>query len=321
MLPVTIVTPVFNGARFIDETLTSLLAQRYEALSVIVVDDGSTDATPEILARYSARLRIIRQTNSGESAAVNRGVGASTSDWVCVVNADDMIDRDWIATAMAQVAADPNLVCVYPDYRIIDAEGRRLRVVRALDYDYAVMLEQHYCFIGPGAVFRCSVFGLEGVRSSRFPLNGDFDSWLRLGLRGSMKHVPEIMASWREHGDGTSSATRNAAMAAARIALIETFYARPGLPQKIFDMRARALSSAYYCAAILTLRDAAVPGRRYALRSLLFKPRWPRHYLPERRRSLKLMIYLLGLPLTRPLKSWFCTWMRLRGKDNSLDWR
>lgn len=222
----------------------------------------------------------------------------------------DMAVRGQIAPAVG----------VYPDYRIIDAYGMTLRVVRTQDYDYRMMLEQHLCMIGPGAVFRQSAFGVEAVRSPALPLNDDFDAWLRLGLRGPLRRVAAVKASWREHGESTSLTMRNARLAAARIELVQAFFARADLPVEIRALEPQALSAAYYCAATLALHDPAVPGRRYAWRSLCCKQHWPQHILPERRRSLKLMVYLLGLPWTFPLKSVYRRWLEWRGRGAQLDW-
>ncbi len=317
---VTIVTPVYNGERFLPQTLAALCAQTYLPLHRIVVDDGSTDTTPLILEDYAGLVEVIRQDNAGEAQAVNRGIRAAGTDYICVVNADDLIDADWIEQAMTVLTDHPELVGVYPDYRIIDAQGETLRVVRTHDYDYRMMLEQHLCMIGPGAVFRQSAFGVEAVRSPALPLNGDFDAWLRLGLRGPLRRVAEVKASWREHGGATSLTMRNARLAAARIELVRGFFARDDLPVEIRVLEPQALSAAYYCAATLALHDPAVPGRRYAWRSLCCKQRWPQHILPERRRSLKLMLYLLGLPWTLPLKSVYRRWLAWRGCGAQLDW-
>lgn len=87
---VSCVVPVYQGERFLGEALDSILAQGYEPLEVVVVDDGSTDGTPEVAASYGDRIRYIRQANAGPAAARNRGVEASRGEFVAFLDADDL---------------------------------------------------------------------------------------------------------------------------------------------------------------------------------------------------------------------------------------
>lgn len=316
--PVTIITPVYNGAAFIEETLRSVLAQAYPDLEYIVVDDGSTDSTPEIVARFAPRVRVLRQRNSGEPAAVNTGIAAASNDVIAVVNADDPILPGLIEKACGLLADRPELVAVYPDWLCIDQHGATTVVMRTPDYDYRLMLEEHYCIPGPGTFFRRSAFGPEPVRSLEFPLNGDFDAWLRLGLTGPMQRIPEALATWRRHGQNTSTTQQTASMAAARIRLIEALFRRPHLPASVRELEAQALSAAYYFAAVIALHDARVPARRYLLESLRYKFWWPRRIAPGRRRSWKIVLYLLSSPASRPLKRLYGRYLRARGFRHDL---
>jgi glycosyltransferase involved in cell wall biosynthesis len=317
-LPVTIVTPVYNGERYLEETLTSVLDQGYADLEYVVVDDGSTDATPQILRRYAARIKSLRQENRGEPAAVNAGVRAASNDIVGVVNADDPVLPGLVQTASRVLAEDEALVAVYPDWQAIDEHGAVLAACRTPDYDFRLMLEAHYCIPGPGTFFRRSAFGKEAVRSADFPLNGDFESWLRLGLRGPMQRIPSVLASWRRHAANTSLTHRSAAMAQARIRLIDAFFARGDLPDTVRALEAQSKSAAYYFAAVLALHDRAVPARRYLWRSFAWKPFWPARLRPERRRSAKLICYLSLLPFSHPLQAIYSRYLDRRGIDNEL---
>jgi glycosyltransferase involved in cell wall biosynthesis len=94
---ISCIVPVFNGARFLAEAIDSILGQSLAPGEVIVVDDGSTDSTPEVAARYGGRVTYVRQDNAGPSAARNRGVLRSRGDFVAFLDADDLWHPDKLA--------------------------------------------------------------------------------------------------------------------------------------------------------------------------------------------------------------------------------
>jgi glycosyltransferase involved in cell wall biosynthesis len=315
---VTIVTPVYNGARYLEQTLVSVLEQSYPSLEYIVVDDGSTDCTAQILQRFGGRVTVLSQANAGESTAVNVGVAAASNDLVCVVNADDPILPGLLEAAVEILHHDPSLVAAYPDWRMIDAEGETITEICSREYDYRMMLEEHYCIPGPGTVFRRSAFAGETVRSVAFPLNGDFEAWLRLGLKGPMQRVPQVLACWRRHAAGTSMSSRSSALANARAQSMACLFTRADLTPEVRDLKGQAMSAAYYNAAILALHDRSVPARRYLLKSLVAKAVWPKRLSIERQRSWKLMVYLMLLPLSGPLKTAYARYLQWRGIEHQL---
>lgn len=105
---VSVVTPVFNGARFLDEAARSVLTQTWTNLEWVVVDDGSTDATPAILAALDdSRVRVIRQANSGVGAARNAGIDAARGEFIAFMDADDVLPPNSIEERAGVLAGDP----------------------------------------------------------------------------------------------------------------------------------------------------------------------------------------------------------------------
>ena len=298
--PITVVTPVFNGAAWIAKTVESVLAQDHPGgIEYIVLDDGSTDATLDVLAPYRHRgVRVLSHPNMGEARTVNRGAELASHDLFAVVNADDPVLPGW-ARAMAEAfAADPGLSAAYPDWLMIDAEGRVLDEIRTQEFDYAVLLGQHFCIPGPGAVLRLSHLRGEPVRDPARRTSSDYDLWLRLGLHGRLRRVPCVLATWRRHAAGTSSAARGRAMAEDKIGTIRAFLARPDLPPEVRALGDQALSAAYLNAAMLGLRAPGIPALRYALLSYWHKPRWARGVVRQQRRSLPHLAYAAAQPLS-----------------------
>ena len=106
---VSCIVPVFNGERYLREALDSILAQTYQALDVIVVDDGSTDATATIARSYGAQVRHLYQENAGAPAARNHGLRAARGELIAFLDADDLWHPEKLARQMARFAADPGL--------------------------------------------------------------------------------------------------------------------------------------------------------------------------------------------------------------------
>ncbi len=298
--PITIVTPVFNGAAWIGETLESVLAQDYSGeLEMIVLDDGSTDGTRDVLAPYAERgVRIVSHTNMGEARTVNRGAAMASHDLFAVVNADDPVLPGWASGMAEAFVADPDLSAAYPDWRRIDARGQLLDEVRTEEFDYTVLFAQHFCLVGPGAVLRLSHLRGAPVRDPARGTSSDYDLWLRLALHGHMRRVPRVLATWRRHAGGTSSAGRGRAMAADRIGTIRALLARADLPPDVRALGPMALSAAYLNAALLGLRAPGVPALRYAVLCFWHKPIWPARVVRQQRRSIPHLAYAVAQPVS-----------------------
>ncbi len=163
------------------------------------------------------------------------------------------------------------------------------------------MIEQFVCIPGPGAFFRKSALNGEAARNPDCRYAGDFEMWLRLGLRGPMARIPQILATWRLHDAGATQTQRNPESASNRIAIVRGLFDRPDLPECARAVRRQALSTAYYAAGLVAIHNSKVPGRRYFMLSFLHKPIWPRGFLPKVRRSWLRIAYVFGMPITKGL--------------------
>jgi len=128
---VSIIIPVYNCEKYIRECVESALAQDYEQVEVIVVDDGSTDATPRILKEFGDRICYIHQENQGAAAAFNHGLRVSNGSFVSWLSGDDVFLPDKIKRQINKFQEDPDLAAVYTDYIRIDAEGHELEIVHS----------------------------------------------------------------------------------------------------------------------------------------------------------------------------------------------
>ena len=119
----TVLVTSYNGGPYLTECVDSALAQQHEPLEVVVVDDGSTDGSPDVLRGYGDRIVAVLKKNGGQTTAINAGFAKATGDIVCIVDGDDVLDPDAIPRAVG-LFADPDVVKVHWQLREIDDESR-----------------------------------------------------------------------------------------------------------------------------------------------------------------------------------------------------
>ena len=232
---VTALVPAYNAAAWLAETLDSALAQSFRDFEVVVVDDGSSDATGAIADRYAAqhpeRIRVIHQANAGLPAARNAAIAAARGEYLALLDADDVWRPDHLQRAVAALDADPGLGLVHANIERIDAEGRTIEVCgprwRGVADPYAALalrLEHVSC---PTAVFRRSAVEAVGGFDLRFTGLGceDRDLWLRIVERFGIRYLDHVTAGYRMHG-GSMSANHER-MGKARQCLLDKLRATP----------------------------------------------------------------------------------------------
>lgn len=248
---VTILTPTYNCARFIGETVESILSQDYQHIEYIVLDDGSTDNTQEILNKYRGKVQIIRHKNTGEQLTVNKGLKRVSGKYYMIVNADDPLYPNAVSILVCAMEAHPNVLCAYPDWYSINEDGAKKAHISSREYDFAYMVRHHTCLPSVGSMFRTSVIENIGLRDASFRWLGDFDYWLRIGLAGTMMRVPVTLASWR-HREGQASNDRSRARADEHTRIIEKLYSLPNIPQPILNVKHEAIAWSHLVAAAVT---------------------------------------------------------------------
>lgn len=204
MTRVSVIIPVYNGAATVAEAIASALAQTRADLEVIVVDDGSTDATPAILQRFGDRIRVIRRPNGGISAARNSGVAVATGQYLAFLDCDDLWEPAMADRCAAALDAHPECVMAYTNLALIDSDGRDLGsalIGPGLDHapELAEMLERLWPIMPSAVMVRRSAFAAAGGFSEEFRSYGfeDVIFWLRLRELGPFWFIPERLVRWR----------------------------------------------------------------------------------------------------------------------------
>ena len=269
----SVITAVYNGSDYIEETIKSVLKCCSEIdFEYIVLNDGSTDNTLEILKKYENKIRIINKSNSGESDSVSIGFREAIGDLLLVVSADDPLFTEKLFTSIfEQFNQNDNLMAVYPDWQMIDAVGNVIKVIKVPDYSDNLLIGRCVTLPGPGVVFRKSAALKLNGRNPKWTYVGDYDFWLRLSRLGEIRHRAEVLAQWRHHPSSTSVSKRGLKMAKERIQVIEDFLANNQVSSSLKNM---ALGNAYYMAARISYFDKNIPAKKYLLESFKNRKGW-----------------------------------------------
>jgi glycosyltransferase involved in cell wall biosynthesis len=187
---VTVLIPAFNKEQFIAEAIESALAQTYPAIEVVVVDDGSTDATAAIVRRYGDRVRLVTQANAGAARARNVGIRAAEGELVAFLDADDLWTVEKLATQMRILERNPEVVLVSSRADLIDANGTRLPgstdVGRSRAYDRPrdwhrdLLVNDNIIMTSSVVARRAALLEVGGFFDQRRIVSHDYELWIRL---------------------------------------------------------------------------------------------------------------------------------------------
>jgi glycosyltransferase involved in cell wall biosynthesis len=219
---ISVVTPCFNSATTIRETIESVCRQNYPNLEHLVVDGGSNDGTLDIVREYP-QLLWTSEKDQGHYDAMNKGIGRSTGEVIGILNSDDCY-RDGALQKIAESFQErPDWDGLFCDVVYVDEHGRKIFGRKEAGYDYDVLRFGGVCYIvHPTLFLKRAVYDRLGGYKHREYLNCcDLDLILRLGQnRCKIGHIPEFLVNYRFHGHGQSAdmrVVRNMAAESARL--------------------------------------------------------------------------------------------------------
>jgi glycosyltransferase involved in cell wall biosynthesis len=200
---VSIITPSYQQAAFLEATIRSVLEQDYPTIEYIVVDGGSTDGSLEIIQRYADRLAWwFSEKDRGQTDAINKGFARANGQILAWINSDDTYQPGAIRQAVEYLQAHPETGLVYGDCNFIDAEGRLIGRFPAAQTDYR-RLRQGYVHIPQQAAFwRADLWRQVGPLDPTFYFAMDYDLWVRLAKISKLVYNPQTWANFRLHGSG-----------------------------------------------------------------------------------------------------------------------
>jgi len=307
---VSIITPSYQQAAYLEQTIKSVLEQEYPELEYWVMDGGSTDGSLEIIQRYAGRLAgWVSEKDNGQGEAINKGFARATGDIIAWINSDDYYLPGAIAEAVRALEANPRAGMVYGDVLSVDGAGQPINVMRYGSWGLEGLMR--FSIVGQSSVFmRRAVLEQAGLLDTSYHLLLDHHLWLRLAQRAEMVYVPRRWSAARYH-----AAAKNVALA-PRFAeevfqLLAWRKSEPGL-RDIYGREERRIRAGAHRLAAFYLLDGGLPKaalseyfkslaahplpalkdtRRifYAAASLLFNvDGLKKAYLERRRKNLRL---------------------------------
>lgn len=204
---VSIVTPSFNQAKYLEATIRSVLAQDYPNLEYILIDGGSTDGSVEIIKKYADKLAYwVSVPDRGQTDAVNKGFAQTKGEFLAWLNSDDTYEPHAVSEAVQFLVENPDIGMVYGDANFIDEQGRVMGRFPAAQTDYR-RLRQGYVHIPQQAAFwRAELWRQVGPLDPSIYFAMDYDLWVRLARIGKLRYHPRVWGNFRLHGDSKTIA-------------------------------------------------------------------------------------------------------------------
>jgi glycosyltransferase involved in cell wall biosynthesis len=204
---VSVIIPCYNQAHYLGEAIESVINQTYPRCEIIVVDDGSTDNTAEVAARYK-EVRCIRQQNQGLSAARNSGLRESKGEFLVFLDSDDRLLPEAIETGLKYLQERPECAFVSGHYRLIDSEGEPgpPEPQHLVEKDhYLTLLRKNYIIAPASVVYRREVFDAVGSFDTSLRSSEDYDIYLRIARTRAVHCHGGVVAEYRRHTSNMSS--------------------------------------------------------------------------------------------------------------------
>jgi glycosyltransferase involved in cell wall biosynthesis len=238
---VSIVTPSYNQARFLEASLRSVLGQDYPNMEYLVVDGVSNDSSVDIIRRYADRLAWwVSEKDSGQSEAINKGFRRARGEFIGWLNSDDIYLPGAVSAAIKVFQSHPEAGLVYGDAQAIDADGKPFNLMRARQFSLADLMAFNI-ICQPAAFMRRSVLEEAGYLNPAYQLLMDNLLWMCMARKAPIVYTPQTWAAARYH-DQAKNRTRGAAYGQEARRLMADLKSRPEFSEVIQSDEKRILA-------------------------------------------------------------------------------
>jgi hypothetical protein len=286
---VSVVLPVWNGERFLVEAVESVLAQTLEGIELLLVDDGSTDATADIARGFAARderVRLIETKRRGIAHALNAGIATARAPYVARMDADDICHPERLQKQVAHLDAHPDCVAVGSAIEVIDETGEHVGT-RTFPEDHAsiarTLINGRWTAIAhPTVVARRDVLVSIGCYRAHTVPSEDLDLWFRLSRVGKLANIRERLLRYRRHANSVGARDRDRQWEVG-MRIINDARRSEGL-EPLADRvapahRGRLAAYHFECARTALLTGSRRMAIRHARATIAAEPSWPDPYV------------------------------------------
>lgn len=269
---VSVILPALNAAAYLDRAIESVLGQSYSPLELIVVDDGSDDGTPGVIARYRGRIRSVRQSRGGVSTARNRGIDLARGSLVAFIDADDEWELIKVDQQVAALRASPEAVVVLNGVRRLGA-GRDAVAAPRAGSDLLITLLVDSMVLGPPSAMLVTRDALRtsGPFDPALAQGEDWDLLIRLAMVGPFVIITEPLTRYRVHAANASGDLGRAERDNRRV--LERAFLEPTIAREYGRVRCLAISNHHlrFFLQFLVARDPA-RALRCLVRATAYRP-------------------------------------------------
>jgi len=206
---VSIITPVLNGIKYLEECIESVLNQSYPYIEHIFVDGGSTDGTLDMLSSYKAkhpdRIRFISEPDKGAAEACNKGWRIAKGEIFGWLGSDDISEPGAIQTVVEFFATNPDAYFVFGECNSIDEKGKLIGRDPTKDFDLDEIINYSHYISCPSAFYKREVIEKVGFLDTR-ETGAELDYWIRIGKVFKIYRIEKVLSNFRVHRDSVSGA-------------------------------------------------------------------------------------------------------------------
>jgi len=205
---VSIVTPSFNQAPYLETTIQSVLGQDYPRIEYLIVDGGSTDGSVDIIRKYENKLAWwVSEKDKGQTDAINKGFARANGEILAWLNSDDTYESGAVSAAVNYLQEHPQIGMVYSDCNYINGQGKVIGKFPAAQTDYRRLRRGYVHIPQQTAFFRASLWKQAGPLDPSFYFAMDYDLWTRIAARAEIKYLAgQTWADFRIHTSGKTIA-------------------------------------------------------------------------------------------------------------------
>ncbi len=293
---VSIITPSYNQAAYLEQTIRSVLAQDYHPVEYIIVDGASTDGSLAIIGHYASQISTwISEPDSGQAEAINKGLRLAKGEIVAWLNSDDLYLPEAIGEAVAALQSNPALGLVYGNAVTIDAQGRPIGRLTFEDWGLPELM-RFRIICQPAVFMRRTALDRAGYLDPSYHFMLDHQLWIRIARLAPIQYIRSSLWAAARHHPGAKNVAQPAAFKEETLRILEWMESQADLAPRLASQRQHVLAGAYRLSARYLL-DGGMPGPalEYYSRAILA---WPAFALKHWRRMVYALLCLFGIDRT-----------------------
>lgn len=272
---VTVITPAYNQAIFLRDTIESVLSQDYPNIELFVLNDGSTDDTEKILQEYTGRIRWETHTNMGQTPTINKGWSLTNGEIITWLNSDDTYLPGAVKAGVEYLMQHPETAMVFADSLFTEADGtplERTRPVPPFNYkNFVAGCENPVS--QPSSFIRRQVIDKVGMLDPKYYYFMDWDFWLRAGLHFKIDYIPELWSTYRLHAE--SKTVAQAKKSAPELEYMYTKFFSQELPEDIKALQPTAMMNMFFTTGSYYLKgEDTTMAAQSARKAIQQNPKW-----------------------------------------------